>query len=95
MSAYVIAELDITDPEKFAEYRGLVPATVEQYGGKYLARGGSVEVLEGYWNPTRIVILEFESTEQAKKWIDSDEYTPVKQIRFESANTNVVLVEGA
>ena len=95
MSAYVIAELDITDPEKFAEYRGLVPATVEQYGGKYLARGGSVEVLEGDWNPTRVVILEFESTEQAKKWIDSDEYTPVKQIRFESANTNVVLVEGA
>ena len=95
MSAYVIAELDITDPEKFAEYRGLVPATVEQYGGKYLARGGSVEVLEGDWNPARIVILEFESTEQAKKWIDSDEYTPVKQIRFESANTNVVLVEGA
>ena len=95
MSAYVIAELDITDPEKFAEYRGLVPATIEQYGGKYLARGGSVEVLEGDWNPARIVILEFESTEQAKKWIDSDEYTPVKQIRFESANTNVVLVEGA
>ena len=95
MSAYVIAELEITDPERFGEYRELVSATIEQYGGKYLARGGSIEVLEGDWNPNRIVILEFESTEQAKKWIDSDEYTPVKQIRFESANTNVVLVEGA
>lgn len=95
MSAYVIAELEVTDPEKFGEYRELVPATIEKYCGKYLARGGTVEVLEGDWSPSRIVILEFESVEQAKKWIDSEEYTPVKQIRFDSANTNVVLVEGA
>ncbi len=95
MAAYVIADLEITDPEKFQEYRGLVPATIEQYGGKYIARGGDIEVLEGDWNPKRIVILEFESAEQAKKWIDSDEYTPVKQLRFDSANTNLILVEGA
>ena len=95
MSAYVIVELEITDPDKFGEYRELVPATIEQYGGRYIVRGGSIEVLEGDWNPQRIVVLEFESTEQAKKWIDSDEYKPVKQMRFDSANTKLILVEGA
>ena len=95
MSAYVIVELEITDPDKFGEYRELVPATIEQYGGRYIVRGGGIEVLEGDWNPQRIVVLEFESTEQAKKWIDSDEYKPVKQMRFDSANTKLILVEGA
>ena len=95
MSAYVIAELDITDPEKFAEYRRLVPATVEQYGGKYLARGGGVEVLEGDWNPTRIVILEFESLERAQQWWNSAIYQGPKAMRQAAATSNVLLIEGA
>ena len=95
MAGYVIVELDITDPEKFAEYRKLVPPIIEQYGGTYIVRGGDTEVLEGDWNPKRIVVLKFESVQRAKEFMDSKEYAPVKQMRFESAKSNVLVVEGA
>ena len=95
MAGYVIVELDVTDPEKFEEYRKLVPPIIEQYGGKYVVRGGDTEVLEGDWKPKRIVVLEFESVQRAREFMDSEEYAPVKQIRFDSANSNVLVVEGA
>jgi len=94
MSVYIIVDLDVTDPEKFAKYREQVSSLIEAYGGKYIVRGGKHEVLEGGWNPNRLVVLEFESAAAAKKFWDSDDYAPVKKMRHESAQSNIVLVEG-
>ena len=74
MPAYVIANVEVTDPELFAEYRELVLPTVNAYGGKYIARGGRAELLEGDRDPNRTVIIEFPSLEQAKAWHGSEEY---------------------
>ena len=94
MSAYVLVELEITDAAKFESYRELVPSLIEKYGGRYLVRGGDAETVEGDWSPKRIVVLEFESTQRAKEFLDSEEYRPVKQIRLESATTNMIVVQG-
>ena len=75
MTAYVIVDIEVTDPVGYEEYKKLAPAIIESFGGKYLARGGRTETLEGDWSPNRLVILQFESFEQAKKWIDSSEYS--------------------
>ncbi len=94
MAAYVIAEIDITDPVGYEEYRRLGPPTVAAYGGKFVARGGKVEVLEGSWIPKRLVMLEFESVERAKEWWSSKEYSRAKQVRHRTAITNMIIVEG-
>jgi len=94
MPGYVIAEVDVTDPTAFEEYRKQVPATVQEYGGKFLTRGGTVHPLEGGWQPKRLVILEFPSVEQAQRWYDSEEYRSPKALRMKSAKTRVIVVEG-
>ena len=94
MAGYVIADVDVTDPELFAEYRKLVSATVEQYGGKYLVRGGDSVVAEGDWTPTRTVVIEFESFGRAKEWYYSDEYAPALKMRIEATNSSVIIVDG-
>ena len=94
MAAYVIVDITVTDPTDYEEYKQLAPAGVSAYGGKYLARGGAVEILEGNWNPKRLVILEFESIDQAKRWLDSPEYRDAKQIRHRCADTNMVAIAG-
>ena len=94
MPAYVIAEVEIQDPESYEEYKKLVPKSIAQYGGKYLARGGTAEALEGNWNPKRVVILEFESLARAKEWLNCSEYAPARSIRHKSAKTNMIVVEG-
>ena len=94
MSAYIIVNLEITDPEKFQRYRELVSPLIQLYGGKYLVRGGKNEVLEGDWKPNRLVVLEFDSEAEAKKFWNSDDYKPVRQLRLESANSDIVMVEG-
>lgn len=95
MAAYVIAEIDVTDPAGYEEYRKLGPPTVAAYGGKFVARGGKVKVLEGSWAPKRLVMLEFESLERAKQWWASKEYSAAKQVRQKTAVTNMIVVEGA
>lgn len=95
MPAYVINDMEVTDPVAFAEYRSLSPATVAQYGGRFLARGGAVECLEGEWLPKRLVILEFPSMAQARAWIDSAEYAPARRLRQLSAKSNLILVDGS
>ena len=95
MPAYVINDMDVTDPQLFEEYKKLSPPTVAQYGGKFLARGGRTETLEGGWSPRRLVILEFPDMAQAQAWIDSPEYAPARRLRQRSSNSNIVLVEGA
>ncbi len=94
MAAYVIANVRITDPDRYPEYSGRVPQTIERYGGRYLARGGKVEVLEGDWKPQRLVILEFESMERLREWYASPEYAPLKQLREEVAVSQLAVVEG-
>lgn len=94
MSAYVIAEVDVTDPAAYEEYRKLVPGTIAKYGGKYLVRGGATEPKEGGWEPKRLVILEFASMDQAKKWYHSPEYAPALALRLKATRSKLVLVEG-
>ncbi len=93
-AAYLIAQIDITDEETYARYREQVPATVAQYGGEYLTRGGRFDSLEGAAPPPRTVILKFPSFEQAKAWYDSDEYAGPKAVRQSASTGNVILVEG-
>jgi uncharacterized protein (DUF1330 family) len=94
MAAYLIANVDVKDAVGYERYRQLVPPTIEKYGGKYLARGGRAEQLEGQWGPKRVVVLEFESVEQAKRWYASEEYREAKAIRVKTAATDVIVVEG-
>jgi uncharacterized protein (DUF1330 family) len=94
MPAYVIAQVDVTDEDKFALYAAQVPATIEQYGGRYVVRGGDVEPIESDWMPPRLVVLEFPSMEQLKQWYYSKEYEPLIQLRQEAAQTRVSFVEG-
>ena len=94
MSAYVIVDIQVTDPVGYEEYKKLAPPIVAAYGGKYLARGGKTETLEGDWSPKRLVILEFESAERAKAWLNSPEYRAPRQLRRQTTKTNMVVVEG-
>lgn len=94
MAAYFIADIEVKDPTAFEEYRKQVPATIEKYGGRYLARGGATEALEGEWRPRRVVILEFPGVAAARRWYDSEEYREPKALRRRAAVTNLVLVEG-
>lgn len=94
MPAYVIGEVEIADPEAYKEYAKLVPATIALYGGKYLVRGGAVEPKEGGWNPKRVVVLEFPTMDQARKWYHSPDYAPVLAIRLKCANARLLLVDG-
>lgn len=95
MPAYVITDIDVTDPEGYEDYRKLTPPTIEKYGGKFVVRGGKVEILEGEWSPKRFVMTEFESFEQAKRWYESPEYTEAKKVRHKTAKTNMIIVEGS
>lgn len=95
MAAYVIGEIEVTDPAAYEEYRKQVLATVTRYGGRFVVRGGKVEPLEGGWTPKRIVALEFPSMEQAQKWYRSDEYAPLIKLRQRASRGKLILVEGA
>ena len=94
MVAYVINDMEVTDPQLLDEYKKLSPATVVQYGGRFLARGGQMETLEGTWWPKRLVILEFPSVAQAKAWVNSPEYAPARRVRQKASRSNIIVVEG-
>lgn len=94
MTAYVIVDINVTDPVRYEEYKKLAPAIVEMYGGKYIARGGKTETLEGDWLPSRLVILQFENMEQAKNWHDSVEYSGPRSMRQESTISKMVVIDG-
>ena len=95
MPAYMIVDIDVHDSAAYDEYRKLVGATLAQYGGKFVVRGGKIDVLEGSWNPKRIVVLEFDSAARARQWYDSEEYRVPKQIRMRASKGNIIVVEGA
>ncbi|HWI15981.1 MAG TPA: DUF1330 domain-containing protein [Burkholderiales bacterium] len=94
MAAYVIVEMAITDPVAIEEYRRLAGASVAQYGGRFIVRGGRLEYLEGGWEPERIVVLEFPDAARARAWWSSPEYAAARVIRERAARTRMVLVEG-
>jgi uncharacterized protein (DUF1330 family) len=95
MAAYVIGDVEITDRAGFQEYRNRVGATVEQYGGKFVVRGGKVDAKEGDWQPRHLLImLEFPTLEQAERWYNSPEYKPLIAIREKAARTDLFIVEG-
>ena len=94
MSAYIIVEIEVTDPVGYEEYKKLAGATVEQYGGKYIVRGGKTEVLEGNWKPKRIVILEFPTVDRAKEWLNCEEYREPRKMRHRTAKSNMLVIEG-
>jgi len=94
MSAYVIVDIEVHDTAAYDEYRKLVGATLTRYGGKFIVRGGTIDVLEGDWKPKRIVILEFETAARAREWYDSEEYRVPKQLRMRAATGNIIAVEG-
>ena len=94
MPAYLFANIEVTDPALYEEYRKGVPATIAQYGGRYVARGGAAEGLEGGYAPKRVVLLEFPSLERAKAWWDSPEYRPLRAIRQRASRGDLILVDG-
>lgn len=94
MAAYVIVDLTVTDLPTMEEYRKQVPATLAKYGGRFLVRGGAHQTVEGDWKPNRIVVLEFPSMEQAKRWYDSEEYREPKAMRLRAGRANMIMVEG-
>src|SRR3990172_6247901 len=94
MPAYVIVEVEVKEHIRYEEYKKLAAPTIKLYGGKYIARGGKAEMLEGTSEPNRVVILEFDSVEQVKKWWSSKEYAEVKKIRYETAESRMIVVEG-
>ena len=94
MTGYGIADIEVLDPTGYEAYRQQVPATIAAYGGRYLARGGATEVLEGDWSPRRCVILEFPSMAQLKAWWDSPEYQPLRAIRERTTRSKLVATEG-
>jgi len=94
MPAYLIAEVQVTDPAAYEDYRKQVPAIIAKYGGRYLVRGGKVETKEGSWTPPRFVIVEFPTMEQARKFYESAEYAPVLAIRTKASKSKLILAEG-
>ena len=95
MAAYVIGEIEVTDAAAYEDYRKQVLAVVTKYGGKFIARGGKAEALEGGPAPKRLVVLEFPSYEQAQKWYRSPEYAPLITMRQKASKGRLVLIEGA
>ncbi len=94
MAAYLIAEIEVLDPQLYEQYRKDVPPLIAAYGGKYLARGGALEVKEGDWAPKRLVLLEFPSMEQARRFYDSPEYAPLLALRKKATRSKLIFMDG-
>lgn len=94
MPAYVLAEVEVTNPEGYKGYTAIVVESIQKYGGRFLTRGGAVHPLEGEWPQLRRVLLEFPSVEAARKWWDSPEYAGPKEMRRANSNGRLILLEG-
>ncbi len=94
MAAYIVIQIEITDPETFETYRAQVPATLEPYGGEYIVRGGDMEILEGEWATPRCVILRFPDMDAAKTWHASADYQGPKALRQAASKGNMIVVDG-
>jgi len=94
MSVYLILDITVDDPERYREYVRRVAPVVAAFGGRYLARGGSAQCLEGDWEPGRLVIIEFSDRARVLSFLDSPEYRAIGRIRLEAARSRVILVDG-
>ena len=94
MAAYVIVETDISDPEQYERYKAASPGAIAAGGGRFLVRGGELDVLEGDWQPSRLVVLEFEDLAAARRWYDSEVYQDAKKLRAGAARLRMVAVQG-
>jgi uncharacterized protein (DUF1330 family) len=94
MPAYVIVDIDVTDPERYERYKAATPATLEAADGRFLVRGGEITILEGDWQPSRLVVLEFESVTAAERWYESAAYQAAKKLREGGARMRMVAVQG-
>ena len=94
MPAYVIAHIDVKDPVRYEDYKKMSPVSIQQYGGRFIARGGKCEVLEGNWQPKRLVLLEFPTVERAREWWASEDYRPAKELRQATSSGDMIVVEG-
>lgn len=94
MPAYVVVQITVKDSARYEQYKAMAPGSIAQYGGRYIARGGATETLEGDWKPNRLVILEFPTMEQARAWYQSPEYADAMALRHATAESQMVLVEG-
>ena len=95
MPAYLIADIDITNPEGYAAYRPMAAESVTRHGGRFVARGGTIVPLEGGWDPKRVVIIEFPSLDAAKTFYHSDDYQAALKVRLENSTGRVIIVDGA
>jgi uncharacterized protein (DUF1330 family) len=94
MAGYIIVDVRVTDPVPYEHYKAAVSATLTPFGGRFLVRGGRAETLEGDWQPNRLVVLAFDSVEQARSWWESPAYAPLKQLRQSASEASMILVEG-
>ena len=94
MPAYVIVNIEVIEPQRYQKYIEVAPKSIASFGGRYLARGGRAERLEGDWEPKRFVVLEFPTYERAREWWASEEYAGAKALRQASARASMILVEG-
>ena len=94
MPAYVIANIDVKDPVRYQDYIKMSPISIAKFGGRFVARGGKTDVLEGNWVPKRLVLLEFPSAERAREWWASDDYAPAKALRQATSYGELVILEG-
>jgi len=93
MPAFLIADIEVKDPDTYDRYRKKNPEIVNKFGGRYIARGGEVKILEGDWTPRRTVIIEFPDMASINAFYDSPEYTDLRKIRWQSADSRLVAIE--
>jgi uncharacterized protein (DUF1330 family) len=94
VATYLIANIEVTDPVLYEEYRKVVPASIARFGGRFLCRGGAVQVLEGDFAPKRVVVLEFPDVAAIKRWYESPEYRPLLEMRQRASKGSLFIVEG-
>lgn len=94
MPAYIITNAEVFDQEAYGAYGALAPDAIKKYGGEFLTRGGQAEILEGNWQPHRIVVVKFESAQAAKDMYNSPEYQAAREKRIGAADFNMIVVEG-
>ena len=94
MATYVIADLQVHDSATYERYRAAVPPLVQRYQGEYLVRGGELEVMEGTWRPSRLVVLRFPDRQAARAFLNDPDYQPLKALRQRATTTDLVMVDG-
>jgi uncharacterized protein (DUF1330 family) len=94
MAAYVLVQVEVTDPVRYEDYKAMVPPSIAKFGGRFLVRGGKTHTMEGDWSPRRLVVVEFPSVEQAKAWWNSPEYAAAKALRQATSQSELIIAEG-